>query len=66
MSRSGMCFSSGQGERRVNEIAPLLEQTDSQVFGFGLKMNNVFECGIAVVSTLSGIAIGQTGSEVCA
>lgn len=66
MSRSEMYFSSCQGGRRLQEIAPLLGQVDSQVFGFGLKMNNVFVCGIAAVSTLSSIAIGQIGSEVFA
>lgn len=66
MSCSEMYFSSGQGGRKVQEIAPLLGQADSQVIGFGLKMKNVFVCCIAAVSTLSGIAIGQTGSEVFA
>lgn len=66
MSRSKMYFSSDQKGRRVQEIAPLLGQADSQRFSFGLKMNNVFVCGIAAVSTLSSIAIGQIGSEVFA
>ena len=66
MSRSEMYFSSGQGGRRVQKIAPLLGQADWQVFGFGLKMNDVFVCDIAAVSTLPSIAIGQIGSEVFA
>lgn len=66
MSSSVKYFSSGQGERGVQEIAPLLGEVNSQVFGFGLIMKNVFVCGIAAVSPLSGVVIRQIDSEVFA